>query len=243
MSLRALIFDVDGTLADTEEVHRQAFNAAFVAHGLSWFWGRRIYCELLKVAGGRERIAHFIDAMDSANGDKADLLARVAAIHAEKTRIYTELVLGGGVQLRHGVRALIEEARRADLKLAIATTTSCANVSALLTQTLGRRALAWFAVIATGEIGVPKKPHPGIYNYTLERLGLAPRTVIAFEDSANGLTAAKGAGLFTVVTPTVWSADENFCAADLLHDGLDQVSLSALIKLRARSIKVGKEAA
>jgi HAD superfamily hydrolase (TIGR01509 family) len=245
MSLRGLIFDVDGTLADTERVHRQAFNAAFGAHGLPWFWGHRVYCELLKVAGGRERLAHFIDALEISTAEKAKLLGRVAAIHGDKTRFYARFVAEGRVALREGVSALLQEARLAELKLALATTTSRANVEALLTQTLGRQALRWFAVIATGETRVPKKPAPDIYVHVLKKLQLAPQDVIAFEDSKIGLEAAKAAGLFTVVAPTIWTAGDDLSAADVRLDGLAVGSnLHSLAKLHSRSLKVrGREAA
>jgi HAD superfamily hydrolase (TIGR01509 family) len=244
MTLRGLIFDVDGTLADTEEVHRAAFNAAFAANGLSWCWGQRIYGELLKVTGGRERIAHFIDAMDISTAEKTRLLTLVAPIHADKTRIYVERIAAGRVELLPGVEALLREARRDGLKLAIATTTSRPNVDALLTRTLGKNALDWFSVIATGETGVAKKPDPGIYRYALEELWLAPREVIALEDSANGVTAAKSAGIFTVVIPTLWTANENLRVADLKLDRLSEAgSLRSLTTSHARSLSVGWEAA
>jgi HAD superfamily hydrolase (TIGR01509 family) len=245
MNLRALIFDVDGTLADTEEMHRQAFNSAFAAQKLPWFWGHRVYGELLKVAGGRERIAHFIDALDASKAEKAGLLGRVAAIHADKTRFYTNLVAGGRVPLHHGVAALFREARRAELKLALATTTSRANVDTLLTHGLGRQALEWFAVIATGETAVPKKPASDIYLHVIDRLGLEPQDVVAFEDSANGLSSAKGAGVFTVVVPTIWTKGENLAAADVLLAGWDgRASLRSLAEAYSQSKKMrGREVA
>jgi HAD superfamily hydrolase (TIGR01509 family) len=245
MSLRALIFDVDGTLADTEELHRQAFNAAFALQRLPWFWGHRIYCELLKVAGGRERLAHFIEALEISAAEKARLLARVAVIHSDKTRLYARFVAEGRVALREGVSALLQEARRADLKLALATTTSRANVEALVTHTLGRQALKWFAVTATGETRVAKKPAPDIYLHVLGKLRLAPQEVMAFEDSEIGLKAAKAAGIFTVVAPTIWTADDDLSAADLHLEGpAGGYDLQSLATAYSRSLKVrGREAA
>jgi beta-phosphoglucomutase-like phosphatase (HAD superfamily) len=244
MTVRGLVFDVDGTLADTEELHRKAFNAAFAANDLPWFWGRRVYCELLQVAGGRERIAHFIDAMDVRPQAKANLRRRIATIHADKTRFYTSLIADGRLALREGVEALIQEARHAGLRLALATTTTRANVDALIAHTLGSNALEWFALIATSESGAPKKPAPDVYLHVLDRLGLRPRDVIAFEDSANGLTAAKRAGLFTVVTPTTWTANEDLSSADIIRADLaDGGDLGALRLLHARWLEMGKEAA
>jgi HAD superfamily hydrolase (TIGR01509 family) len=244
MSVRALIFDVDGTLADTEEVHRRAFNAAFAAQGFRWFWGRRVYGELLQVAGGRERLAFFIDAMEVSKSEKAELLSRVGAIHADKTRIYTEMVAGGEVKLRAGVRTLLKEARLANVKLAIATTTTRENIDALLTHTLGQHSLEWFTAIGAADAGVPKKPCPDIYLRVLSELDVPAENAVAFEDSANGLAAAKGASIFTVVVPTGWTRGEDLRRADLRLDGFHELrGLRSLGALRARSLKASREAA
>ena len=90
--LRALIFDVDGTLADTEETHRQAFDYAFLALDLGWAWPKALYGELLQTSGGRERIERFIDMLPLPQDEKLRLAALAPAIHREKTRLYTELV-------------------------------------------------------------------------------------------------------------------------------------------------------
>jgi HAD superfamily hydrolase (TIGR01509 family) len=231
MSLRALIFDVDGTLADSEEAHRQAFNAAFAENGLPWCWGRLVYCELLKVAGGRERIAHFIDLLEAPERNKSVLRRRIPAIQICKTRQYARLVADGSVPLRDGVERLIAEARVAGLRLAIASTTSRANIDALLAHTLGQKAIDWFEVIAASDFGGRKKPAPDIYEFVLAKLGLGAADCIAFEDSAIGLAAAKGAGLYTVVTPTFWTAEADLSAANLLlnslRDGGDLAALSS----------------
>ena len=231
MSLRALIFDVDGTLADSEEAHRQAFNAAFAEHGLSWCWGRRVYCELLKIAGGRERIAHFVDLLDVPERNRSALKRRIPAIQSCKTRHYARLVAAGRVPLRDGVERLIAEARAAGLRLAIASTTSRTNIDALLNHTLGNRAIDWFEVIAASDFGGCKKPASDIYEFVLAELGLRAADCIAFEDSTIGLAAAKGAGLYTVVTPTFWTADTDLSAANLLltslRDGGDLAALSS----------------
>lgn len=232
MSLQALIFDVDGTLADTEEIHRQAFNAAFAAHDLQWNWGRRLYRDLLKVTGGRERIAYFIETLNTSAVDRTRLLERVPALHAEKTRCYARFVADGYLLLREGVNMLIQSALHAGLRLAIATTTSRANVDALVAHTMGTDALRWFETIATAETGLPKKPAPDIYLHVLDELQLHPCDAVAFEDSANGLAAAKSAGLFTIVTPTIWTVEDDLSAADLLlanlRDGVGIVSMPAL---------------
>jgi HAD superfamily hydrolase (TIGR01509 family) len=243
MSLRGLIFDVDGTLADTEEVHRHAFNAAFEAQELPWYWGQRAYGSLLKVTGGLERIVHFIETLKTSSSERAQLQARITDIHNEKTRFYTRFVADGSVSLRPGIEAVIREARRMKLALALATSTTGANVEALLAHTLGASAIGWFSVIATGEVNVPKKPAPDIYRHALERLRLHPRDVIAFEDSANGLSAAKAAGIFTVVTPTAWTEHEDLSAADAMFANLqDGGGLDRLSALHLRWLETRREA-
>ncbi|MGH8675995.1 MAG: HAD family hydrolase, partial [Burkholderiales bacterium] len=162
MTLEALIFDVDGTLADTEEAHRRAFNAAFRAHGLDWDWHPALYRELLRVAGGKERILHYIGRLDLHETKSRPLEEAAAEIHQTKTRRYTAMVEGGQVPLRAGVARLLAEAREAGFKLAIATTTSAPNVEALITAHFGTRGLELFGVIACGDAVRSKKPAPDI---------------------------------------------------------------------------------
>jgi len=216
MSLAALIFDVDGTLADTEEAHRGAFNDAFAEAGLPWQWSRDHYAELLKTTGGKERIAAHVHALEGTAADHERLKARIPEIHRLKTVAYTRRIREGAVALRPGVRRLLAEARAAGLRLAIASTTSRENIDALLTATLGSHAPRWFEVIEAGDTMARKKPASDVYDAVLLRLGLAPDACVAFEDSGRGLAAAKGAALFTVVTPTTWTRDDNFAAADVV---------------------------
>lgn len=216
MTVEALIFDVDGTLADTEEAHRVAFNLAFERLRLGWSWTRTEYRRLLGVAGGKERLAGYIEALPLGAAQRQRLLTRVPDIHAEKTRFYSSVVRDGGVPLRDGVARLLDEALQAGCRLAIASTTTAVNVDALLHATLGERGLAMFSVIACGDQVRHKKPAPDIYRLALRTLGLAPERAVAFEDSANGLRAAVAAGLWTVVTPTFWTEGSDFAAAGLL---------------------------
>ncbi len=220
MSLEALIFDVDGTLADTEETHRQAFNAAFVQFQLGWEWNRREYAELLLVSGGKERIARYIDSLDLPPAEQARLRELTPAIHRAKTRLFTELIADGRAPFRPGVARLIQEAQAAGIGVAIASTTSAANVEALISANLGRDAYRTFATIACGDQVPVKKPAPDIYQLVLAALGLPASSCVAFEDSGNGLRAAKAAGLYTVVTPTVWTAGQDFGGADLVLPSL-----------------------
>jgi HAD superfamily hydrolase (TIGR01509 family) len=220
MSIKALIFDVDGTIADTEETHRQAFNLAFLEHELRWDWSRSEYAELLCTSGGKERLAVYIDSLDATPQEQARLKGMVQFIHATKTRIYGELIADGRAPLRPGVARLIGEARAAGLRLGIASTTSSGNVSALIGAQFGAEAWNWFEALACGDVVSHKKPAPDIYIRALGMLRLPARDCVAFEDSVNGLKSAKSAGLYTVVTPTQWSAGHDFSGVDLLLPAL-----------------------
>jgi HAD superfamily hydrolase (TIGR01509 family) len=216
MSIKALIFDVDGTIADTEETHRQAFNAAFLEHALPWDWSRQEYAELLRTSGGKERIEVYIDSLQLDAQEKLRLKGMVPFIHGSKTRIYGELIADGRAPLRPGVARLIGEARAAGVRLGIASTTTSANISALISAQFGADAWNWFEALACGDVVAHKKPAPDIYTRALGMLRLPAADCVAFEDSVNGLRSAKSAGLYTVVTPTVWNEGQDFSDADLL---------------------------
>ena len=211
--LRALIFDVDGTLADTErDGHRVAFNLAFADAGLPWRWDVGRYGELLKVTGGRERILHFMQGAASEFAvDEREHRAR--ALHARKTEHYLRMVDAGAVNLRPGVARLLHEAHAAGVVLAIATTTTRANVEVLLEHALPAGALSWFAAIGAAENAARKKPDPGVYDYVLAQIGIPACDCLAFEDSAAGLRAAQMAGLPTVVTMNDYTATQDFSGA------------------------------
>lgn len=205
----ALIFDVDGTLAETEELHRQAFNATFAAEQLPWHWDATLYRKLLDVTGGKERIAHFLKS----EPDGAERAAgRIPELHRAKTDRYTALVVAG-TALRPGVARLIREAKAAGVKLGIATTTSLPNVEALLQSSLGPDAMALFDAVGAGDVVPAKKPAPDIYLYVLDALKLPAAACVAFEDSTNGVRAARAAGLPTIVTPGLYTEGDDFPGA------------------------------
>ena len=218
--LKALILDVDGTLADTEEAHRRAFNEAFAQLGLDWNWSKPKYADLLRTAGGKERLAAFIDTLELPAPERRELTGRIDVIHQAKTANYTRMVAAGEVVLRDGVARLIDDAADSRVLLSIATTTTFANVEALLRVGLGEAALERFAVIGAAGDAARKKPAADIYHYVLRQLGAAPQECVAIEDSANGLRAAKAAGLYTIVTPSYWTRAEDFSAADLVLPSL-----------------------
>jgi beta-phosphoglucomutase-like phosphatase (HAD superfamily) len=209
-TLRALIWDVDGTLAETEDLgHRPAFNAAFADAGLPWRWDSATYARLLETTGGKERILRWWREVDPAGADAPGTAERIRALHEAKTRHYVRAVAEGRVHLRPGVRRLLHEARALGLRQAIATTTTLANVQALLQATLGDdEAALTFEVIGAGDVVPRKKPAPDIYLWVLERMGLAAAECLAIEDSAAGVAAAQGAGLACVATRSLYTRDQ-----------------------------------
>ena len=204
----ALIFDVDGTLAETEEVHRQAFNGAFAAAGLDWEWGRARYAALLAVTGGKERIRAWAKEIGVTMDDAA-----VRALHEDKTERYNRAVSDGALVLRPGVRALIDAARAGGTRLAVATTTSRPNVDSLVEATFGEPSTAVFEVIACGDEVPVKKPDPAVYLLALDRLGLTADRAVALEDSFNGVRAALAADLPCIATPSAYTAGDDLSGA------------------------------
>jgi beta-phosphoglucomutase-like phosphatase (HAD superfamily) len=217
--LKALLFDVDGTLADTErDGHRPAFNKAFREAGLDWDWTVELYADLLTVTGGKERIRYFLEKYLPDFSPAEGIAEFAARMHKRKTHFYLEMLQAGEIPLRNGVARLLDEARAAGLRLGIATTTTPDNVTYLLKATLGEESIAWFECIAAGDIVPKKKPAPDIYLYALEAMGVLPEECLAFEDSENGIRSSVGANLKTVVTVNDYTRDHDFSQAALVLD-------------------------
>lgn len=226
MTLEALIFDLDGTLADTEEAHRQAFNAAFISLGLWWDWGPQLYGELLVISSGTDRLHHYIEhRLDAAPAQKARLRASVPAIHATKSEFYRELVRTGKPPLRPGVGRLVGEARDQGLKIAVVSTTTSANALELLANHFKQPAGGVVELLVCADEVPRRKPAPDLYRRALSLLRKPAEACLAFEDSANGLRAALAAGLATVATPSRWTAAQDFAGADALLPDLHDLSL------------------
>lgn len=237
MKLEALIFDVDGTLADTELAHLAAFNQAFAQEGIGWqWWDVPLYTQLLEVSGGKERMLHYWrqvrpDVTDLGNG----VQATVARLHELKTAAYEQAVRDGAVQLRPGVLKLIEAAHAEGLRLAIATTTSAVNIVALLRRAIGPDWQRFFTVVEDASTAPRKKPDPMVYQQTLARLAVPAAACLAFEDSANGLVAARTAKLATIVTPNDFTAHHDFTGALRVLPDLAGVSVAQLREWHAQS--------
>jgi HAD superfamily hydrolase (TIGR01509 family) len=228
--LKALLFDVDGTLADTErDGHRPAFNAAFKEYGLDWDWDVALYGQLLEVTGGKERMKFYVERFRPDYVKPANFDALVAELHKAKTRHYTRLLAEGGIPLRPGVRRILEQARAAGLILGVATTTTPENVTALLRHSLAADGADWFQVIAAGDIVPAKKPAPDIYVWAMQQLGLKPEECLAFEDSENGIRASLGAGLRTVVTVNDYTRDHDITGALKVLPDLAETELATIL--------------
>ena len=230
MPLRALIFDVDGTLANTERHgHLPAFNTAFAEVDLPWHWDETFYGTLLDVTGGKERIRYYAEKFDPATRARPDFEELLQRMHEIKTRTYQRLIGEGAIRLRADVGGLICDARTEGLRLAIASSSTPQSVAALLKANLGPTADTWFDVIATGDVVAKKKPAPDIYLWTLKALGLPARDCLAIEDSAHGLAASLAAGIPTVISVSDYTVNESFEGARMVlpeneHLVLEQLS-------------------
>ena len=214
MGIECLIFDFDGTLAETEEAHRNAFNKAFHLNRLNWNWDQHIYKKLLQVAGGKERIEFYNKSFLSHS--KQISRKDIEDIHFQKTKFYAQAVSQGFVQLRPGIREFLEKAKYNKKKLAISTSTGRDNVILLLRSCLNENPEDVFSFISTGDLVEKKKPSPDLYKLVLAELNLMPEACLAFEDSRIGLVSAKRANIKTVVNPSQYSMGDNFDEADYL---------------------------
>ncbi len=240
LGMRAIVFDCDGVLADTERYgHLPAFNAVFREFGLPLEWSEDEYAERLKVAGGKERMASALtpEVIRAAGlpDDPEALAVHVAAWHRRKTALYTEMVAEGRLPPRPGVTRLIAEAQDAGWKLAVASTSAEQSVRAILDQAAGPERAARFDAVLAGDCVAHKKPAPDIYLLALERLAIDPADVIVVEDSRNGLEAATAAGLRCLVTVNGYTESEDFSEAALVVTSLGEPGGPATRVLANRS--------
>ncbi len=213
--VRALFFDQDGVIVDTErDGHRVAFNRTFAEFGLDVEWGVEEYHELLQIAGGKERMRHYLHTrgfgkpVPSAEEDEL-----IQKLHLRKTAIFVQLIESGALPLRPGVRRLMREAMSAGLKLTICTTSNEQAARAITGRILSD---VRFDAVLAGDIVKKKKPDPEIYLLALRTTGLRPAECVVVEDSHNGVTAARAAGLKVLATTNPYTEKEDLSAADLI---------------------------
>jgi len=238
-TLRALIFDCDGVLADTErDGHRVAFNRAFAKKGYGIEWNAQLYKELLKIAGGKERMRYYFDQTGWPEDvpDKDDLIKE---LHKLKTDLYMQIIEEGSLPLRPGVARLVDEAIADRIALSVCSTSNERAVNLLVEKLLGRQRRAKFDLILAGDVVSKKKPDPEIYNLALQRLGLEAAECVVIEDSRNGLLAAKAAGVCCVITTNGYTEDEDFTEADIVVPELGdppniQVNLETIRSIMSR---------
>jgi HAD superfamily hydrolase (TIGR01509 family) len=211
--LAAVVFDVDGTLVDSErDGHRVAFNLAFKEFGLADRWDEEHYGVLLETTGGQRRLHAYLADQGRPQAERDELIPR---LHRRKTEILTEMIDQGRIESRPGVNRLLAELEDAGVTLAVATTGSQKWVERLLDRLFG---LERFSVVVTGDDVSHGKPHPEAYTRALAELGRPPQEVVAVEDSANGLAAARAAGLTCLVVVNGYTADHDLREADLVVD-------------------------
>ena len=221
-TLKAIIFDMDGTLADTEEIHRRAFNLTFKEYQFPWQWSPAEYRSLLSISGGKERIRRDLRRRGVKAGGSGELWRLAEELHARKSELYRELLGAESMRLRPGVQRLIGEAMKSHIRLAIATSSSRHNLETLLANTLGVDALGWFRAVVSCDTVEDKKPSPAVYQLALAKLGLEPQYCVAIEDTRNGNLAALAAGLRTIITTHAYTQDDDFRGASLVVDNLGE---------------------
>ena len=234
--LKALIWDCDGVLAETEkDGHRVAFNRIFADEGWGISWDVQRYGEMLKVAGGKERMkAQIAEAGFSLPREVGDVDAYVKGLHRRKTDLYMELVEQGKLPIRPGVVRLMTEAHQRGVRLAIASTSNVRGVT-LIARQLGDEIFGWIEHICAGDMAKKKKPAPDIYNLAIERLGIAASEALVIEDTGHGVTAGVAAGCQVLVTRSEYSKGEDFPEAVLQVDSLgdqdavDRVTIDQLM--------------
>ena len=218
MKIEGIIFDVDGTIADTEDIHRQAFNKAFSKFDLNWYWSKEKYHELLFISGGKERITRCL-AEDKATKKN---IGFIEELHKCKSEYYRSILLSSDISLRPGVKRLITEAKEKNIKIGIATNSSTENLQALIKKTFKVEPEKLFNTIVTNNIIIDKKPSPEVYYRALKNLELSANKCIAVEDTANGNASAIRAGLRTVITTHTYTADNDFDGASLVLNNLGE---------------------
>ena len=222
MKLNAILFDVGGTIAESEEIHRVSFNEAFKEFGLNWYWDEAIYRELVFIGGGKERIKHYITRAWPEMLKQKNLTKYIESVHKIKGQIYEEFLNDSKLQARPGIIRLLKELKNEKIRLAIVSDTTEENLINLFKKGLGINPIEWFEILAHGGCTIQKKPSPDIYLWTLERLKLPPESCLAIEDAPRGVDSAIDAGLKVLVTPSIYTLEEKFEKSSLLLSHLGE---------------------
>lgn len=232
--MKALIFDCDGVLVDTEkDGHRVAFNRTFAEMGYDIEWTVELYGELLKISGGKERMKHYFNEVGWPETDDKDEL--IKALHKTKTDTFMKIIESGELALRPGVARLVDEAiADGDMLLAICSTSNERSVNLIAEKLLGPKRKAKFRAILAGDVVSKKKPDPEIYNLATQRLSAKSEECVVIEDSRNGLLSAKAAGMHCVITTTGYTKEEDFSEADLV---VSELGDSPNIKIILEALK------
>jgi HAD superfamily hydrolase (TIGR01509 family) len=234
--MEALIFDCDGVLVDTErDGHRVAFNKAFSQKGIEAEWSVEVYAELLKVAGGKERMRHYFELYGWPDIVE-DRDAFILDLHKLKTRLFMEIIESGELALRPGIARIVDEAIAEGVKLAVCSTSNERAVTLIVSKLLGPDRKKYFDAIFAGDVVSKKKPDPEIYDLAARNLSLDPGNCVVIEDSRNGFLAARAAGMHCLITTNGYTAKEDFSGADLVVPELGDppgkmVTLGEIIEL------------
>ena len=222
MLLSAVIFDVDGTISETEELHRKSFNESFKEFNLDWFWDEAIYKELINIGSGVERIEYYIKRAWPEMMEYKNLTKYINSIHKVKNEIFEDYIVESEIKPRPGVIRLINELKENKIRIAIVSSTSESNLLKLFKEGLNIDPLTTFDLIAHGDCTKNKRPSPEIYEWILEKLRLPPQSCIAIEDSLRGLESAKNAELNILATPSIFTKEEDFSNAKLVISNLGE---------------------
>ena len=221
--VKACIFDVDGTLAETETLHLEAFNQVFSEFQLNWIWDQTLYKQLLQIAGSKNRINYFNNLSKSKLSNNL-----IREILERKNRLYIKKLQKNSVKVCSGVKELVN-LLKSEMKLALATSTSKENVDALILKIWGEKTNAIFSAISTPEEYAKNKPAPDLYINALKKLSLKPHQAIAIEDSEIGLKSAKAAKIKTIVVPSIYTQGSDFSNADLVVSDLFDPRVKVLL--------------
>ncbi|MEN0087190.1 MAG: HAD-IA family hydrolase [Pseudomonadota bacterium] len=204
--MKALLFGSIGTVIETSEIQRQAFNLAFREHGLDWVWEREAYAALLKASGGANRIADFA----TTRGESVD----AAAVHQTKSRLFLEMLSHDSLDCRPGVSDVLKLAQARHLKTGIVSTTEQATISAI-TEKLARAGVPAFDVVTSRGLGLADKPAPDAYLHAIRTLSISPNEALVIENNLAGVRAAKAAGLSVLAFPGAFDDPDNYSREDV----------------------------